>query len=47
MILVLLGLGVQLAQMLIGQGMLEEVGILLALLLGTSYQTDFLDTTLD
>ena len=35
MILVLLGLGVQLAQMLIGQGMLEEVGILLALLLGT------------
>ena len=43
----LLRLGIQLAQVLVGKGTLEIVGILLTLFLGTEHQTDFLNTALD
>ena len=46
-VLVLLGRQRQLAQMFLGQLSLEELRILLAFLLGTQHQTDFLNTTLD
>ena len=45
--LLLLGLGIEFAQVLLRERALEIVGILLALLLGTQHETDLLDTALD
>ena len=45
--LILPGLGIELAEMLVGEGPLEVVGILLALLLGAEHEAYLLDAALD